>query len=570
MLNRKKIIYKSSRSDHRNSLYKNIVIAAVVLLWNTSAFCQTKATNGNNSKASSPGYKVIPIDQEKQQSDTLIMNVARPIPKGGMLKQYQKLFKTIHGKEQELMFSEAKASKAFIYDTLNNLYYRQLSNPNVLVPGATVFGWHPYWMTKASDYYPFSLLSTIAFFAYDVNEEDGSCYDQDAIKEWYATTLIDSAKKYNIKTLLTITSYGEDRNNVFLENKNAWAILGDSLLLLLRARSAQGIDIDFTGISEKKKDKFVMFVNSLRAKIGDTCIITLHITTRDLRSKGLDLTSLKYKANVNTFIIQGHDYESALLKSGALAPLYSRDKDCIVKLVEECLNKGLDSKDLVLNLPLFGNISSNKEYDEIAYNDIVAIYEKNYAHTIDPWSESARIIVGKAQDTIIWYESGESIYRKFRWAAEHNLQGVGLWGLGYDGGSPEVWKAVTENYGVKPVKEIFPISVGNGKIYPFIYKLQQYRKPIGIGIFIIAVFFIAGLLLSLLDWRVREIFFRGYINRALLSSLIIAMFIFALYCFNAESIKSDSIFLLVVGLALGGIIVYLTTRFYMTYRKKMP
>ncbi len=551
---------------------KKLVIVTVLLcLWTTSVFSQSEGIRKDRPTLYASGYKEIPIEQETQVSDTIKLTRYRYISKGGMSKKHQKIFNTVHGEKQTIEFAEARKLNKIIYDTLNNLYYGQLSNSNTLSPGATVVGWHPYWMTEACRYYPFSLLSTIAFFAYDVNEEDGSPYDKDAITNWRSTPLIDSAKKFNVKTLLTITSYGEHRNNVLLENKNtSWTALGDSLCSLLRERGAQGIDIDFTGIIPDRREQYVKFVNSLRTKIGDTCIITLHITAKDLNNGGLDLRSLKYKAKVNTFIVQGYDYQNNVRKEGALAPLYSKDKDCIVQVVEKCFKEGLEPKDMILMLPLFGTISGKKEYGEISYNDIVTLYENNYARTIDPWSESTKIVLGGG-DTTIWYESGENIYRKFHWAAEHDLQGVGLWGLGYEGGLPEVWKAVAENYGVQSVKEIFPVSVENGKIYSFSYKLQQYRKVIGTGLFIITFFFVTGLLLSLLDWRVREIFFRSYLNRALLSSVVMILFIVALYSFSAGTLTSDnSLLALVIGLIVGGIVVYLTTRFYMTYRKKMP
>jgi spore germination protein len=485
-----------------------------------------------------------------------------------MINNYRKLFQVLHGDQQRIKFSGANNLTEITYDTINNRYYGRLSNPNVLQPKAVVFGWHPYWITDAYKYYPYTLLSTIAFFAYDINENDGTCYDQDVIRTWRSTSLIDSAKKYNVKILLTVTSYGRERNARFLKNDNAWSTLGDSLKSLLQARKADGIDIDFFEIPKERTSDFTRFINSLRTKLGNSFAITLHLTTGDLKNGSFNLEELK--PMISTFIVQGNDYEEEVLVKGPLAPLYTKEKQgaCIANTIDFCLHHGLNSEDIVLSLPLYGRVWYGAEPREMPYDDIVSLYNNNNASKPDIWSESALINRG---DTIINYESAESLYRKFSWARTHQLQGVGLWGLGYDGGRPEVWNAVAANYAMQPIREIFPIATDNGNTYTFIYALQKYRKAIGAGLLITISFFILGVLLSLLDWRVREIFFRNFSNRALLSLLIIFIGIVAVYFMtDAAPNSNNSLVVLLTGLAIGGLVVYLSSKLYMNYRRKMP
>lgn len=568
-------IFKSNYAHHLH-WFRHVILAGsyislalIVVLFILLILTGCKKDTPQTTLNSGDTYLV--INKEELKSDTVEWEKPRYIPQKGMVKEYKKLFTAMHGSHQKIQFPEAQKFNEILYDSVNNLFYGRLSNTNVLAPEAHMFGWHPYWMTETYKYYPYSLLSTIAFFAYDVNENDGTYYDQDAIKNWHSTSLIDSAKKNNVKVLLTVTSYGKERNEKFLDNENAWAMLGDSLLFLLRARDAHGVDIDFSGVPKERKADFVKFMNTVRAKLGDSCTITMHITSKDLRKGVYDLKSLKSNHIVNTFIVQGYDYEDGSSQRGALAPLYSKNQEqgCIANTIELCLRQGLYSKDIILSLPLYGTVMDQSEIREMSYDDIVSVYEKNNPHTIELWSEST-FIVHDESDTI-WYESSESLNRKFRWAKEHQLQGVGLWGLGYDGGHPEVWKAVAQNFGVPPVNEISPVAIHNGEIYSFIHALQRYRKAIGIGLFIIVSFFILGLLLSLLDWRVREIFFREYIHTALLSAIIMVLLMIIVFWISADDFKSDPVlFPLITGVILGGMIVYLTTRFYLTYRKKMP
>ena len=542
-------------------------------------------------KLQTPIAKEVKKDS-KQTSDTIYYERPRVIPRKGMMSNYKLLFNTLHGDSQKVNFAGTRDLNEIVYDTVNNLYYGRLSNSNYLQSDAAVFGWHPYWIEDANSYYPYSLLSTICFFSYDVNENDGSCYDQDAIRKWKTTRMIDSARAHKIRVLLTLTSYGEDRNKKFLTNREAWAPLGDSIKALLQARKAQGIDIDFAGIPLDCREKFKNFITTLHKKIGDTCILTLHITLRDLKNQSLDFTGLNEQ--VSLFIVQGYDYEEYANKRGPMAPLYinstinkkllvtenKKSKQVAVEIITDnsiasiistCLHNGLEPGKLLLNLPLYGTIWQGSEPREMSYDDIVSIYEKNNTHQLDLWSESALIQLHGKKDTVIYYESSESLDHKFQWAKAHGLRGVGLWGLGYDGGHAEVWQAVSNNFGVLPVRAITPFSEDNGLFYSILYALQKYRKPVGVGIAIITFFFIAGFLLSLLDWRVREVLFRSYINRALISFVII-LFLFSTFYFLMDDTRATvaNLLPLFIGLALGGVIVYLTTKLYMNYRKKMP
>jgi spore germination protein YaaH len=552
-----------------NSLSSCIMQAACILLLVIPCLISSTGFSQSLSKGKPAASKYsVAIDSMKLQSDTLVWAMDRYLPEKIGAGYNQTLFKKIHGAQQQNSFTEARAFKTLTYDTINNLYYGILRNTNRPRPDVEVFGWHPYWMEETYKYYPYSLLTKIAFFAYDVNA-DGTYIDLDAIQSWKTNSMIDSAQKNNVGVLLSVTSYGKDRNKKFLENKEAWITLGDSLVNLLQLRHAQGIDIDFSGIQKEQKNNFTAFVKTLRSKLGDACFISLHITSTDLRNLVFDLNALKSEAKIDKFIIQGFDYEEVPTHRRSMAPLFSNQHDvhCIAHTVQYCLQNGLNEKDLILNLPLFGTIWYGREFKEMPYSDIVSLYEKNYLSHLDLISESAFIHVNKQMDTVIWYESAESMYLKFEWAKVHGLSGVGLWGLGYDGGQPEVWNAVAANFGMDPVTQAYPLSIDYGKSYSFMYALQKYRKHIGVGIFILIVFITAGILFSLLDWRVREVFFRNYLYRILLSFLLLVLVMTSLFCYFENS---GGIFSFMFGSIAGGVLIYLITKSSIKNRNQMP
>lgn len=518
--------------------------------------------------AQSGATRKYPIDHAKNPSDTVALQNNAIIPQSGMVQDFKALFRTLHGTQKTVSFSGSKNTESILYDSINNLYYKKVLNSNVLRSGEQVFGWHPYWMKEEYKLYPYGLLSTLVFFAYDINPATGSYEDAEAMAEWRSTAMIDSAQKYQIKVLLSVTSYGADANEKFLQDKEAQKTLGDSLRVLINARKAHGVDLDFADIPNERAQAFVEFVRSLRSKLGDTATMTLHLSSQFLNNKAYDLKQLD--ALINTFIIQPYDYETELKRSGPIAPLYAKaDKSCVLNLVEYCESKGIGKKQLILSLPLYGTLWQKGAADNMAYEDIVALYEKNNPAVQDPRSESAYIIISPG-DTL-WYESAKSLNLKFLWAEEHDLLGVGLWGLGYDGGRPEVWNAVASNFGIAPVQQIFPIAEDKGPVYSAMELLLKHRKTIGLSLLMVFGFFGLGVLLSLLDWRVREVFFRNYSNRAAIAALLLVLGVSVVYCLSSEEVQFDTVLLpFFIGAASGAGVLYFVTRYYISYREKMP
>lgn len=513
--------------------------------------------------------KYIPIDHSKGPVDTLTFTKKHTVSKQSMVSRFNTLFKTFHGEQERLVFKDTRNLEGFIYDSINHIFYGQLFNRNVLLPDAQVFAWHPYWMQEEYKYYPYGLMSTLCFFAYDLDPYTGSYNDPDVLNIWRTTPMLDSAHTHGLKVLLTVTSYGEPRNEAFLGDKAVQAVLGDSLRSLLRARKAQGVDLDFVDIPVKKSEQFVEFVKALRSKLGDTSIITLHIpATIGLKANAFNLKALS--TLVNTFVVQGYEHEKEPRRRGAIAPLYTSQKGhcSMADAVEYCLHHGLKSSQMVAGLPLYGTLWEGKVARDLAYEDIVALYEKNHKPVLQAWTESAYIKLSD-KDTL-WYENAASLQLKFLWAKQHGL-GIGLWGLGYDGGRKEIWEAVASQYAVPPVALMHPVNIDRGISYSLMTKLQQHRKPIGLGFVILLAFFVLGILLSLLDWRVREMFFRNYLSAALLTALLVIAMVAFLYCFSGTGFALERIILpFFIGALGGGALLYAVMKWYVSYRKKMP
>lgn len=524
------------------------------------------------------------VTDEESVLDSIIWEKPTYIPKRGMINDYPFTYKMINGFHQRIEFRSdeltngGKLTKIF-WDSVSNTYYNRFNKVDGISDSSEVFGWHPYWMKNEYEKYKLDLLSTISYFSYDVNPENGSWNDDEAIDDWTTTPLIDSARSKGVNVLLTVTNYGEEENKEFLNHPSRWKTLVNNLDTLLQSRGAQGVDIDFEGISSDQKSHFTDLITQVYAKLGGESILTIQIKPYNNR-EAIDFEILS--EYVDYFILQGFDYNAARCNGdpGPVSPLLSINSDCacIVNSFDYLIRKGVPADKIVLGLPAYGTswivsgsgLKQRQQFEKyLTYDDIMVQYASQYQPNYDPISGSTFFALDNGDNTsrIIWYEGKQSLNRKFAWAIEHELKGVGIWALGYGGSSQDIWEVIAENYGRPLVEEIEPDSIVNGPVFGLVATVDRNRRVIGFSVLIIAGFFLIGLLGSLLDWRVREAFFSSYAYRALLSGVLILLFSVALILIlpNAQPYV-----LLFLGMVAGGTIVYVVTNRYLAYRDKLP
>lgn len=519
------------------------------------------------------------ITKEESMVDTIIWEKPTYIPQRGVINKYPRTYRTINGETQKVMFKNADGLSHIVWDSLSNKYFNRLDKIDALRDSVEVFGWHPYWMENAYESYKFNLLSTLSYFSYDINTANGSYNDKDAIDDWKDTKLIDIAHKHKVKVLLTVTNYGEEDNRLFLKDRSLWNPLVDSLKYLLQYRKAQGIDLDFEGVPTNLKSEFTDFVRKVATEIGQDSILTVQVKPFN-NSGAIDFAALD--DYVDYFILQGFDYSNIGCNGapGPVSPLLSINSDCacIVNSFDYCLRQGLSADKIVLGLPAYGTqwkltgsganiIPTFERY--ITYDDIISEYSTKYEPFYDPLTGSTFFNIQKPNNTteIVWYESATSMDRKFSWANDHDLKGVAIWALGYDGGHSDIWNAIATNFGKPIIQEIQPISVENGPVYGVVEIVVKNRRAFGLGVLIILGFLITGLFLSLLDGKVREAFFGSFAYRAIYSGVLILLFSIGILMVF-PTLKGQ--FLLFLGMVIGGLIVYLVTNRYLEYRNKLP
>lgn len=319
-----------------------------------------------------------------------------------------------------------------------------------------VFGWNPYWMGTAYTSFDYSLLSTVAYFSYEVNPATGS---YTTVRSWKTTNLVPLAHQNGTRVVLTATNFGNANNAAILNNPERQKTLIDSLIALVQLRNADGVNIDFEGITDKTlRDKLTAFLQTLAVRFhaeipGSQVSIALPAVdwsgVFDVRAIGEAL---------DVCILMGYDYHWAgSERAGPVAPLDSSalwGKYSVLRSVRTYLAAGMPPEKLLIGVPYYGRqwkteslaVPSNTtaQGESITYSSLVSTIQDNPSHW-DAASSTPYYLV-QTETAQGWYDDATSLALKYDAVLRLGLGGVGIWALGYDGTRAELWDILRQKF----------------------------------------------------------------------------------------------------------------------------
>ncbi|MAX78740.1 MAG: hypothetical protein CL843_01010 [Crocinitomicaceae bacterium] len=318
-------------------------------------------------------------------------------------------------------------------------------------PSFEVFGWYPYWKEEVYNHLEYSLLSTIAYFAYEIKPSNGKAKKT---HDWSKTPMLDSAKANGVKLLLAVENYGTHNNSKFLKSVAARSTFIDAIVQLLKEGKGQGICLDFEGINVEHKDSLSAFVKSIRTRFikeGKAWSIYLTLPLSDA-SNAYDLETLAQV--VSRFVVTGYAYYTkGSENAGPIAPLNGGD-DNLTQTVSAYTQHVKPGK-LILGLPFFGMMWETKSDDPegkahkylgVRTFDYIVVKTDNIKTHFDSIAKSAykSYQTDRIGNTFrqFWFENGQSLTYKLDYITQQKLAGVAVWALGYDIGQPELWQAI--------------------------------------------------------------------------------------------------------------------------------
>ena len=344
-----------------------------------------------------------------------------------------------------------------IYGTQTNKPAKAKSSCNLQY---AVYGWHPYWVGTAYNNYDFNLLSTFCYFSYELDPATG---DYNSIHSWKTTPAITMAQAAGTRVELCVTNFGSSNNSTFLTNMTARQRLIDSLIVLLNYRNADGVNIDFEGVSGSNRNDLTSFMADLSTQLKAAipgATVTMATYSVDW-SNVFDLPALNNV--VDQFIIMGYGYYySGSTTAGPTDPLYSGSiwsSYNLIRSINYYLDNGVTNSKLLIGLPYYGYewetvsnaipssttgaFSSSRTYSYVKTNSTGNYSNRQY----DFQSETPYYIYQNAGN---WREAfvcdEESLAARYDWLKLLNIGGIGIWALGYDDGYNELWNLLEEKF----------------------------------------------------------------------------------------------------------------------------
>lgn len=367
----------------------------------------------------------------------------------------------------EMAFGHHQSLSEDYWDSLNKTV---LSPPDlrnsIRNKNYKTFGWHLYSRGSAYKAYRFSLLWGVSYFAYILNPENGSYKN---IHQWKTSGLIDSAKVWGSNVFLTLANFGESNNSLFLNNAKAQGTTIDSVKQLLLLRNADGINIDFENVHAENKEQFMTFIKTISQELksvnpGSQVSVCLYAVDYQ---KIFDIN--KIDSFVDFYTLMGYDYYGSFSPyAGPVAPLVSSKrfgKNSLESSVDYYVSLGVKPEKLILGLPHYGadwivgdttliakaeKFHSHKSYktikNEILNEETIAIHFDSTAT-----SNYCNFLMDGKQIQL-WFDGVESLSYKYDWIKQQNLAGVGIWALGFDNGSKDLWDLLSEKFAVNEAR----------------------------------------------------------------------------------------------------------------------
>ncbi len=322
-------------------------------------------------------------------------------------------------------------------------------------PCATIFGFLPYWESAANIHW--DLITHVACFSVEVNASGTLGNDHG----WPWTSVINSAHANGVKVILTATLFDNDSINTLINNTTYTNNFFVNIKNKMLEGSADGLNIDFenggSGAATWRGQ-----VHTFMAAL--TAYLHAELPGSEVTfdgpavnwSSAFNLTALADSCD-GIFIMGYAFWGSWSSTSGPNSPLTGGSINITDTVLDEygAVTQNHPEK-LILGLPYYGGhwttTSSSPRSSVIAWqgstrfkNDEPAA--QTYGRLWDATSQTPwyRYQEGSTWHQV-WYDDAESLGLKYQFAIDHNLQGVGMWALNYDGTRPELWDELQEMF----------------------------------------------------------------------------------------------------------------------------
>lgn len=345
-----------------------------------------------------------------------------------------------------------------------------------------VFGFLPYWEVNSA-FLDYELLSTIAYFSVGADRNGNllkTNSDGSTTTGWGGwtssrmTSIINAAHSKGTRVVLTISVFAWSSGQAavqgaLLGSPTARGNLARQAADAVRARGADGINLDFEPIASGYADEFATFVREVRSELNKRAPgyqLTFD-TTGYIGNYPLEAATAP--GGADAIFIMGYDYRTAGSNYvGSISP-YSGPAYDLQDTVSAYAARVPASK-LILGVPWYGRAWSTVSDQVNAQNqsgtkygasntvifDTALDYAKQYGRRWDsreqgPWVAYRRENCTTTYGCVtswrqIYYDDHVSLKLRYDLVNRRGLRGAGIWALGYDVDRVEMRLALAEKF----------------------------------------------------------------------------------------------------------------------------
>ena len=364
------------------------------------------------------------------------------------------------------------------------------------VPGGRlsreVFGFAPYWALSQNANWNYSLLSTVAYFGLTLNG-DGSFSTTDAgWSGWNSQALVDMinrAHQAGVRVVLVIKTFNEASINQIVTSTTVSQTAINNTLAAVAAKRLDGVNVDFEGYSSASypniQTGLTNFVAQLTVqlhRLWPAAIASVDTYSGSASWDGGFFNISTLAPVTDAIFVMAYDmaFANTSGRASANAPLNGATYNDNTA-VRQYLAKAPASK-IILGVPYYGykwSTTSNlpnastaggataEPYSGIAGDFACAVNLRTAWDTAagSPWaswwSPAVNDPCGGNHNSWreLYFDDARSLGLKYDLVNAANLRGTGMWALGYDGNSAELWNEIALKF-----------------VYPFhgVYALEAY------------------------------------------------------------------------------------------------
>ncbi|HET7668140.1 MAG TPA: glycosyl hydrolase family 18 protein, partial [Mycobacterium sp.] len=342
-----------------------------------------------------------------------------------------------------------------------------------------VFGFLPYWMVDAEGLgsIRYDLTSTIAYFSIGATStgylSTGSGTSPTiGWSTWMSsamTGVINKAHANGVRVVPTITMMAWDYNftamSTLLNSATYRARLVTNIANTIRARNADGVNIDFEPVPSSLRAQFTSFIKQLKTGLRNAGVgsyVTVDTSAGAASwSTGYDVVGLTATGAADALMVMGYDLNwSGSARAGGVAPIKSPYVFDVTDAMTAHLKLVSPSK-LIWGVPYYGRAwsTTSNALNATVDDSKRASTAWGYATGKDFSSRYGRKwdAAGQVPWFVYWdadngtyregyYDDPASLQAKYKLVAANNLAGIGIWALGMDAGTNDLANVIYDRF----------------------------------------------------------------------------------------------------------------------------